>query len=342
MKGKPGIICAGSMIVDLLKRVDSYPDASTLANIREVSSATGGLVCNCIQDLARMDPDLPLLAVGVVGDDSNGHFILDTMQKYPNIDVSGVKLEGQTSFTDVMYENNTNTRTFFQFAGANRSFDETCVDLNGMEGSILHIGYLLLLDALDAADPEYGTHMARLLKNAQDKGVRTSVDIVSENSQRYRSVVIPALKYTDYCIINELEAERTTGIQLSEGKNIIEENVPRVLRALREYGVSRWVVIHSKFASYGMAEDGEIIKIGVYGVPREQIVSTTGAGDAFCSGVLYGAWRGMSLCEAMKLGTLTANCSLSAAGASDGVHTIAEMKQIAKAWSEPEVQTLCC
>ena len=340
MKGKPGIICAGSMIVDLLKRVDSYPDASTLVNIREISAATGGLVCNCIQDLARMDPDLPLRAVGIVGDDSNGHFVLDTMKKYPNIDVSGVKLEGQTSFTDVMYENVTNTRTFFQFAGANRSFNENSVDLDGLEGSILHIGYILLLDALDAADPEYGTHMARLLCEAQKRGIKTSVDIVSENGQRYRDVVIPALKYTDYCIINELEAERTTGIQLSEGKDIIEQNIPRALQALREYGVGRWVVIHSKFASYGMAEDGEIIRIGVYGVPREQIISTTGAGDAFCSGVLYGAWKNMSLSDAMKLGTLTANCSLGAAGASDGVRTIAEMEQIAKAWSAPEVQRL--
>ena len=210
---KRGIICAGSIIADQLKRLDAYPAPSTLANISELSLAPGGLVCNCIQDLARMDPELPLYAAGLVGDDQQGRFILDVLSAYENIDVSGIKISGQTSFTDVMYEKQNNTRTFFQFAGANENFDESCLELDDYEG-LLHIGYILLLKALDAPDAEYGTKLARLLAGAKERGLKTSVDIVSENSTRFRGIVMPALKYTDYCIINELEAERTTGIQL--------------------------------------------------------------------------------------------------------------------------------
>ncbi|MDD7675673.1 MAG: carbohydrate kinase family protein [Eubacteriales bacterium] len=334
---KRGIICAGSIIADQLKRLDAYPAPSTLANISELSLAPGGLVCNCIQDLARMDPELPLYAAGLVGDDQQGRFILDVLSAYENIDVSGIKISGQTSFTDVMYEKQNNTRTFFQFAGANENFDESCLELDDYEG-LLHIGYILLLKALDAPDAEYGTKLARLLAGAKERGLKTSVDIVSENSTRFRGIVMPALKYTDYCIINELEAERTTGIQLSGDSGIIEDNLPAVFRALRECGVSEWVVIHSKLASYGVDAQGNYVKATVYGVPREAIASTTGAGDAFCSGVLLGAFRGYTLDAAMKLGTLAANCSLLTAGASDGISEIAEMEKQAAAWSQPEIR----
>ncbi len=334
---KRGIICAGSIIADQLKRLDAYPAPSTLANISELSLAPGGLVCNCIQDLARMDPELPLYAAGLVGDDQQGRFILDVLSAYENIDVSGIKISGQTSFTDVMYEKQNNTRTFFQFAGANENFDESCLELDDYEG-LLHIGYILLLKALDAPDAEYGTKLARLLAGAKERGLKTSVDIVSENSTRFRGIVMPALKYTDYCIINELEAERTTGIQLSGDSGIIEDNLPSVFRALRECGVSEWVVIHSKLASYGVDAQGNYVKATVYGVPREAIASTTGAGDAFCSGVLLGAFRGYTLDAAMKLGTLAANCSLLTAGASDGISEIAEMEKQAAAWSQPEIR----
>ena len=334
---KRGIICAGSIIADQLKRLDAYPAPSTLANISELSLAPGGLVCICIQDLARMDPELPLYAAGLVGDDQQGRFILDVLSAYENIDVSGIKISGQTSFTDVMYEKQNNTRTFFQFAGANENFDESCLELDDYEG-LLHIGYILLLKALDAPDAEYGTKLARLLAGAKERGLKTSVDIVSENSTRFRGIVMPALKYTDYCIINELEAERTTGIQLSGDSGIIEDNLPAVFRALRECGVSEWVVIHSKLASYGVDAQGNYVKATVYGVPREAIASTTGAGDAFCSGVLLGAFRGYTLDAAMKLGTLAANCSLLTAGASDGISEIAEMEKQAAAWSQPEIR----
>jgi len=50
---------------------------------------------------------------------------------------------------------------------------------------IFHLGYLLLLDALDQPDAKFGTQAARLLAAAQAAGVKTSVDVVSEDSDRF-------------------------------------------------------------------------------------------------------------------------------------------------------------
>lgn len=45
------------------------------------------------------------------------------------------------------------------------------------------------MDGLDAPDAEYGTKAARLLAKVQAAGIRTSVDIVSEQSDRFQGIV---------------------------------------------------------------------------------------------------------------------------------------------------------
>jgi len=333
-----GIIVAGNMIVDVLKKIDIYPGSCNLTTIRRVDQSLGGLVCNCIQDLALIDKDLPLTAVGIVGSDAYGDAIMDTMKQYPNIDVSNVKVSGQTSFTDVMYDSERRTRAFFQFRGANADLDVDCFDFDKLSGDILHVGYVLLLDALDQKDDEYGTRMARLLHNAQQHGIKTSIDIVSEESDRYKTVVSPALKYVDYCIINETESSKITGIPAADADgNIIEENLEKICVALRELGVSNWIVIHCRDACYGLDTDGTYIRMDAIDIPRSLIKGTTGAGDAFCSGVLYAAYKGMSLLDAMNFGTGVASCSILTAGASDGIRSYEDTLKFCEEYPKPAV-----
>ena len=65
---------------------------------------------------------------------------------------------------------------------------------------IFHLGYLLLLDKLDNEDKEFGIVAARVLHQLQDKGFKTSVDLVSEESDRYKKIVLPCLKYINYLV----------------------------------------------------------------------------------------------------------------------------------------------
>lgn len=316
---KNGIILGGNILVDALKDIDIYPAHSNLTTIRRVSRALGGLVCNCALDLARLDPDMPVRCVGVIGDDDNGKLIRETFAEYSNIDTAFIRTSGETAFTDAMCDVTNHTRTFFTYRGSNSELCPEDFDFNKIKGDILHIGYILLLDALDAQDPEYTTAMARVLANAQSHGIKTSIDVVSEEGDRFARVVTPALRYTDYCIINESEAEKITGIQLSDSNGIIEKNMPDALNALFDIGVSDWVVIHSRKASYGMTKSGEYARVASVDIPRSLIRGTTGAGDAFASGMLLGAYRELSLKDAMIVATAAANSSILTSGASDGI-----------------------
>lgn len=321
-----GIAVAGNMIVDVLYPILGNPKPGELTTITDgISRSSGGALCNVIVDLAKLDPALPLTALGRVGTDPEGDFVLEKLQANKNIDTSRVLREGLTSFTAVMADTISKQRTFFHYRGANARFCEADVDWDTLDADLLHIGYILLLDALDEPDDVYGTKMAHLLHTAQARGIKTSIDVVSEAGDRFGRIVPPALKYTDYCIINELEAQASTGVSLrAENGTLILPNLPEALKRLKRLGVSTWTVIHSPEGAYGIDENGSYIETESAPLPREAIKGTVGAGDAFCSGVLYGAYTGMPLGDAIELGNAAAACSLSESGATEGMRTAQE------------------
>ncbi len=327
---KKGICCAGNMIVDITYPIETWPKQSELTHITEgITQSTGGSVCNTITDLAKLDPNLPLVASGFAGHDAEGDFVLEELGKYPNIDLNMVQRNGRTSFTAVMSNNQTKERTFFQHAGANAYYGEDHIDWDKLDVDIFHIGYILLLPHLDEPDETYGTKMARLLHRAQKAGMRTSIDVVSESGDRFARLVTPALKYADYCVINELEAQQTTGISLrDEDGKLHMENMPKALQKLKELGVSTWAVIHCPEVGCGMDEKNRYFEVPSLKLPKGWIKGTVGAGDAFCAGILYAAEMDMPMDEALKLGASAAAASLSEVSASDGVKSVAEVMRL--------------
>ena len=327
---KKGIAVAGNMIVDMLYPISNFPKPGELVTVTgDMSRSTGGCLCNDIVDLAKLDRELPLVALGRVGNDAEGEYIMGKLREHKNIDLQYVKAEGTTSYTLVLADDVTKQRTFYQCRGANAAFCEEDIPWDKLDVEMLHIGYILLLDTLDEEDPEYGTKMAKLLKAAQDKGIKTSIDVVSEAGDRFRRLVSPALRYTDYCVINEVEASATTGVTLrTEDGQLIKENFPKALKAMKDLGVSTWAVIHCPEVGCGLDENNNYIEVPSLKLPKGWIVGTVGAGDAFCSGVLYGAWKGMGLKAAIELATASAACSLSQAGATEGMRPVEDVLKL--------------
>ncbi len=240
-----GILAGGNWLVDHTKIIDGYPPQDTLATILSETSSNGGGAYNVLIDLARLKAPFPLQAVGLVGDDAEGQYIRRDCQSH-KIDIRQLRVtrEAPTSYTDVMTVKSTGRRTFFHQRGANAFLDATHFDFAEGNACIFHLGYLLLLDRLDQLDPECGTVAASVLRRAQAAGFKTSVDVVSVESDRFADVVLPALQFCDYCILNELEAERTTGVAISKEGAVDLSAARDAARQLVEAGVREWVVIH--------------------------------------------------------------------------------------------------
>ena len=158
-----GILAAGHWVVDLVKRIDHWPEPSTLARIEQQQTANGGFAFNLLSDLAALDPACPLFGAGLIGDDANGRYIRERCRQL-KIDDTMLRMTAAapTSFTDVMTEKDSGRRTFFYCPGANEQLTESHLRPLEPPAKIFCLGYLGFLPQLDAIDASGLNGSARL------------------------------------------------------------------------------------------------------------------------------------------------------------------------------------
>jgi sugar/nucleoside kinase (ribokinase family) len=318
---RKGILAGGNWIIDLVKVIDVYPSQERLANILLESSSHGGAPFNVLKALNRMAFDFPIEGIGAIGDDEKGREILRQCSRR-SIEAQQIKiLKGEsTSYTDVMTVASSGIRTFFHYRGANALLDETFFDFSSTHARIFHLGYLLLLDKLDMVNGDGLTGAARVLKKAIESGLITSADVVSEQSDRYTSIVPPALKFTDILFMNDFETRMLTGMEVVNEDGVFQPNqgyaaATRIL----EMGVRQWVIIHFPKGVIAVSRSGERIFQQTLRIPPSAIKGTVGAGDAFAAGVLGGIHEGWDMRDSLVLGVSAGAASLMDETASEGI-----------------------
>ena len=96
-------------------------------------------------------------------------------------------------------------------------------------------------------------------------------------------------------------------------------------------GVCKWVVIHAPECGYGFdCEKNEFTYLPILKLPKGYIKGANGAGDAYCSGILYGAHQGIDPKKSMELARACAVCSLSENNGTDGMLPYNEVIAISK------------
>lgn len=327
MAARYGILGAGTMLVDHVQRISHWPEQGWLAEIHHSEQCSGGAVPNVLFTLARMQVDLPLAAAGMTGEDRDGDYLMQLLDDH-QVDRQFVQRirNLNTAMTQVMTTPD-GQRTFFHARGANALLDLRHFEPVTTCHRIFHLGYLLLLDSLDQPDADYGTRSARLLAQMRQRGYLTSLDLVSRAGD-CRSRVLPALRWLDYLVINELEAQSLTGITLRDDRGVAAPDAfAEAAARLMAQGVRRRVVIHAPEGAWGREASGEGLWQPAWRLMPEEIVGSVGAGDAFCAGVLYASHEGWSLRETLKLAHTCACFNLRAANALDGTRPLAEMQR---------------
>ena len=323
-----GIVSAGNWLSDTIKFISHYPTVGNLVTIEKIDQGFGGCAHNVLVDLARMQTNIPLYAGGCVGRDTLGDEIFATCERF-GIDTEGLcRVDAATSYTDVMADMSNGTRTFFHHRGANALFGEEHIEKITAPAKIFHLGYLLLLDRLDRADDEYGIVAARVLAGLQKRGYKTSVDVVSEEGNRFREVILPCLPYMDYFIVNEVEAGACIGHSLrnEEGEIILDE-VKAAAQFLMKGGVAEAVAIHFPEGGYALRKSGEECYVPSFRVEPSEIVSSVGAGDAFCAAMLYALHEELPLEKSLRVANAAARFNLFNATSTDGAPTVAEIEE---------------
>ena len=144
-------------------------------------------------------------------------------------------------------------------------------------------GYLLFNEAL----------MRRVLESAKEAGCTVSLDLASFEVVNATSEILPDIlrDYVDIVFANEEEGEAFTGLG---------DDHEAMARKLAEYCDVAVVKIGAK-GSY-VAHAGEVTKVAP--VKADRVVDTTGAGDLWAAGFLYGWSCGCELPECARIGSI--------------------------------------
>ena len=319
---KTGILAAGNWILDEVKLIDEFPQEQSLVNILDEYTSNGGSAYNILCAMVRMGVSFPLEAIGLLGDDNHGNKILTHCQSI-GIDTRQLQIipDTPTSYTMVVSVKASGKRTFFHHRGSNSKLDYEHFDFSLSNARIFHLGYLLLLDKLDEINEQGRTKASLILEIAKQKGFITSVDLVSETSDRFTKIIPSALPYVDYLFLNEYEASQLSSIDLMQQHQPeeMEKRCHEVFDKIFKMGVNEWIIIHFPDGVWAAHRSGKYIFQASLKLSKDYIVGNNGAGDALAAGVLMGVHEQWSMEDSLNLGVCVAAASLSDLTCSDGI-----------------------
>jgi sugar/nucleoside kinase (ribokinase family) len=328
---RKGLLAAGNWIIDRVKVIDHWPDQESLSLVETEEQNGNGSPYNILMGLSKFRAPFPLHALGLLGHDSRGESLIHECQK------NGIHTPflrtvpfAATSYTDVMMVGSSKRRTLFHHHGANALLAPHHFDPRQTSCRIFHLGYLMLLNGLDAADSEYGTLAAKVLASYRSAGYKTSIDMWSESSDRFSKSVLPAIKHTDFCIFSENEASTLTGEIMREEDTIRPKKVKKAAQKFLELGARELVVIHFSEGAYGLMRNGEEHLQGSLEIPPDSIKSFIGSGDAFCAGMLYGLHEDWPLDKCLNLALCSYAACLSHPSSTGGLLSLQSTQELEK------------
>jgi sulfofructose kinase len=293
------VVGFGLNAVDHLIVVPEYPAFDTKTRFTEYERSAGGQTASAMVALQRLG--LNTAYAGRFGSDDDGRFgLLSLEYEGVNLDFAETIEGADNQVAFIMIDSRSGERTIIWDRDERLSYrpDEVPMEL-ATRGRVLH---------LDAHDPPACAVMARVAKRA---GAIVTADI--DNVYKGLPELLPLI---DVLITSSAFPHRLTGIS-DERASLVE------LKA--RYGCA---IVGATLGARGAViyYEGEFIESPACEVPGG-CRDTTGAGDAFHAGFIYGILRDEDLESCMELGNAVAALKCRALGARAALPTADELKE---------------
>ena len=296
-----GVIGLGMWCVDTTYKINELPERGKLEPILDSFQCVGGGPSNVLTDLSSLGFNYPMIAMGSIGLDGNASIIKHHLKKN-NIQINYLisSKTVPTSQTVCMSEKK-NERTFLYYPGANNLLDTKHFKIDDLKSKpkILYIGYLTLLGKLDRFNNNK-TRLNIVLEKAKKKNLITVLDLVSNKTSHFQKIVYSALPFTDYLLLNEIEAQLLFKKSIKKNDNYL--NIKLILQLTKKIfknGLLKGLIIHNSKESVCVLED-QTHNIKSKIIPQQKIKNAVGAGDAFCAAFIYGIHENWNIEKILK------------------------------------------
>lgn len=306
---EPTVIGVGEPIIDLIYHVDDefliahqeekggshkieytqFVNYKTLLDPQKPKIVPGGCCGNTIKGLSRLG--IQTRFIGKIGNDHSGHTFLDSLIKYNVIPLLVPSTTHTTQLLSLVTPDSQRTmRCCFGASNELRPDELLPKPFEGATHLILEGYFLYNLPVVKKA-----------IAIAREKQATISIDLASFEVVRiFKDQILTMLENDiDVVFANEDEARELTGLSPEEACRSLKKKCPVV------------VILTGKEGCWVGAGD-ELIKVAP---PETVVVDTTGAGDLFSSGFLYGYLNGMPLQRCAELGNLLGSTCIQSIGA---------------------------
>lgn len=303
----PKVGCAGILVADTFcGPMPALPREGQLVAVPSMLTRPGGCAANVTIDLIKQGITVDI--AGKIGNDAAGKMLVNSLmaQKVGHRQLTCTD-EHPTSTTVILLVENEDRRYVHAF-GANRAFAASDMPTDWLaELRLLYVGGVLAMPGLQTNE------LRDVLGFCRSRGILTVVDVVVPENVDVAGQLDPLLPLTDYFLPNDDEA------QLLTGRTDPREQVDAFLSR----GVG--TVIITRGANGAVAGDHtNYWEIGTY---PTTVKDPSGAGDAFCSGIITGAVHMWDMPKTLRYAAAIGASATQAIGTTDGVFTAEQAEQ---------------
>ena len=293
------VVGVGALNLDRLYRVPRFAGPGDEIRVLSHTTAPGGSAANTIAAMARLGVKTGF--IGVVGRDVAGDYILDDLRK-EDVDTQGITSTVKSTGEVIALVDKKGERMLYAFPGVNDSLriNETAIRYAG-KAKFLHLSSFVG-EASYSAQKEMLTCL---------KGTRVSFSPGMLYARKGLKSLGAIVRLSEVAFMNLEELRIMTGAKLEKGASKLLDLGARIIA----------VTLGKKGCYIRSCDEEKTVK----GYPANA-VDTTGAGDAFTGGFLYGLLKGLSLTQCGKLGNKLASLCIAEMGARAGLPTIMELE----------------
>jgi len=295
------VVCVGNIVADVIVRtVDGLPPKGTLVYQDSISLYSGGCAMSSSVDLSILGAKSAIMAK--IGGDSFGEFLKNVLVQN-KVDITGLKISEYPTSASVALIASDSERTFLHCPGANAYFTDEDIDWDVVAKSkIVFPAGMLIMPGFD------GEPCARVLKKSREMGKITMLDTAWDSTNQWMKKLEPSMPYIDFFMPSVEEAEKLSG----------ETEHKKIADVFFDMGVKHVVIKLGKNGCYlreTKSSEGKYFPTYTNVKPAD----TTGAGDSFCAGFLFGLSREYSLDECCRIGNAVGSHCVMKTGATAGI-----------------------
>ncbi len=305
MMKKFDVIAVGELNVDMVMTgLKSAPTVGREIIAKDCSIVMGSSTAICACGISRLGLKTGFL--GKLGRDGFGEIILKGLSDY-GISLEHVIVDKSIKTGITVSLSTEKDRALVTYLGSIDALLPSEVNMEVIRSAKhIHIGSFFLQNNLRKG-------IAEIFKYARSAGVSTSLDAGWDDTENWDYGIREVLKYTDIFFPNEVEA-----LNISKKNDIYE--------ALEDLsGYSKTVVVKCGPRGAALKSGDLFIERPTYDLKP---IDTTGAGDSFNAGFIYGYIHGKSLEECMNYGNACGSISVTKIGGASACATLEEVEKL--------------